>query len=290
MQINKTNYENYFLLYIDKELSASDQAAVESFVLENPEYANELNSLQKTTIRTETVDNQIVYPNKALLYRLPEMEAALSPQFKNKLYKSYTPILQPSFNFKTKASLVSIAAIFMLLIGYQFIQVDNKTLHTTDATIAKTKLLNESSTPNNTMQTLAASDPFKKTNTKHQSTTSQNSFKQTDEAFTIMDNTHSMAANETATLMNKEEAPMVKEAQHNSSTPITENVLEKNDLPVTETLVEEQNPKDAKGYKVVDTDETDRTIYIANFEIDGAAVRGLTRRFNALFKRNKTEK
>ena len=45
-----------------------------------------------------------------------------------------------------------------------------------------------------------------------------------------------------------------------------------------------------KGYKVVDTDETDRTIYIANFEIDGASLRGLTRKFNALFKRNKSEK
>ena len=45
MSINKTNYENYFLLYIDQELSASEQAAVENFVQENPEYANELASL-----------------------------------------------------------------------------------------------------------------------------------------------------------------------------------------------------------------------------------------------------
>ena len=85
MNINKTNYENYFLLYIDKELSALDQAAVKSFVLENPEYANELNSLQKTTIRPEEGDDKIVYPNKALLYRLPEMETTLSANFKNKL-------------------------------------------------------------------------------------------------------------------------------------------------------------------------------------------------------------
>ena len=57
-----------------------------------------------------------------------------------------------------------------------------------------------------------------------------------------------------------------------------------------ELLTEMQNSTEEKGYKVVDTDETDRTIYIANFEIDGASLRGLTRKFNALFKRNKSEK
>ena len=57
-----------------------------------------------------------------------------------------------------------------------------------------------------------------------------------------------------------------------------------------ELLEERTSPKDENGYKIVDTDETDRTIYIANFEIDGASLRGLTRKFNALFKRNKSEK
>jgi hypothetical protein len=60
---------------------------------------------------------------------------------------------------------------------------------------------------------------------------------------------------------------------------------------MTNELLEEMtSPKDENGYKIVDTDETDRTIYIANFEIDGASLRGLTRKFNALFKRNKSEK
>lgn len=290
MQINKTNYENYFLLYIDKELSALDHAAVESFVLENPEYANELNSLQKTTIPPEAVDDKIIYPDKALLYRLPEMEAALSPQFKNKLYKSSTPILRPSFNFKTKASLLSVAALFIVFIGYRFALLNKNTLPDTGYALSKATLLKQTSANKNAIQTLARADHFIKTKTNLQLTVQKNNFKQVNETVAILENTPSMLANETASLMNKESTPMLKEAQQNSSSPITENILEKNDLPATETLVEEPNHKEAKEYKVVDTDETDRTIYIANFEIDGAAVRGLTRRFNALFKRNKSEK
>jgi hypothetical protein len=37
-------------------------------------------------------------------------------------------------------------------------------------------------------------------------------------------------------------------------------------------------------------DENDRTLYIANFEIDGEKLRGISRRINAIFKRNKNEK
>jgi len=43
-------------------------------------------------------------------------------------------------------------------------------------------------------------------------------------------------------------------------------------------------------YKEIDTEEEDRTINIGILEIDGAAFRGITRKFSALLKRNKIEK
>lgn len=46
----------------------------------------------------------------------------------------------------------------------------------------------------------------------------------------------------------------------------------------------------SESYENVNTDNSDRTIYVANFEIDGEKLRGLGRRFNALLKRNKTDK
>jgi hypothetical protein len=44
------------------------------------------------------------------------------------------------------------------------------------------------------------------------------------------------------------------------------------------------------NYKEIDTEEEDRTINIGMLEIDGAAFRGITRKFSALLKRNKIEK
>ncbi|MEN9512813.1 MAG: hypothetical protein RJB16_573, partial [Bacteroidota bacterium] len=36
MELNQDNYENYLLLYIDNELSASEKAAVELLLASNP--------------------------------------------------------------------------------------------------------------------------------------------------------------------------------------------------------------------------------------------------------------
>jgi hypothetical protein len=284
MNINTTNYKNYFLLYIDKELSASDQAAVESFVHENPQYANELISLQKVILSPEIGNDKVIYPNKALLYRLPEMETTLSANFKNKLYRQPPTILQP--NFKMKAALLSVAAMFIVLIGYRWMQADKIIVSKSGSNVAHAVTIPAHSTNESNSKAFATADELitaklidhKSTITKVINLTQP----------TAMNNP--IATNETATIIDHEATLILKEAQQNNSSPIIENILEKNDLPATETFAEEQNHKEAKEFKVIDTNETDRTIYIANFEIDGAAVRGLTRRFNALFKRNKSEK
>ena len=51
-----------------------------------------------------------------------------------------------------------------------------------------------------------------------------------------------------------------------------------------------EEEKASTSYELVDTEDPNRTIMIANFEIDGAAFRGITRRVSALLKRNKSEK
>jgi hypothetical protein len=43
-------------------------------------------------------------------------------------------------------------------------------------------------------------------------------------------------------------------------------------------------------FENINTDNPDRTMYIANMEIDGDKLRGFTRRIGAFIKRNKTEK
>lgn len=64
MNINRHNYETFFLLYVDKELSAADRKAVDMFVQQNPDLQIELTLLQDTVI---TADD-IVLDKKDWLY------------------------------------------------------------------------------------------------------------------------------------------------------------------------------------------------------------------------------
>lgn len=65
MNINRHNYEEFFLLYIDNELSVADRKAVESFVQENEDLKEELNMLQQTVFDADAV----IFDNKNSLLK-----------------------------------------------------------------------------------------------------------------------------------------------------------------------------------------------------------------------------
>src|SRR5688572_21850867 len=61
MQINRHNYEEYFILYMDNELPASERRMVDEFVQLHPDLQEELSLLLQSKF---TPDNSIVYGNK----------------------------------------------------------------------------------------------------------------------------------------------------------------------------------------------------------------------------------
>ena len=56
MNINRNNYEEYFLLYVDNELSAAERNMVEAFVAANADLQEELLMLQQSTARPDAVE------------------------------------------------------------------------------------------------------------------------------------------------------------------------------------------------------------------------------------------
>ena len=65
--ININNHEEYFLLHTDKELSATQEAEVEQFVLQHPQYQEEFLLLQKARLTPEVIE----CPDKHRLYKQP---------------------------------------------------------------------------------------------------------------------------------------------------------------------------------------------------------------------------
>jgi len=65
MNINRNNYEEFFLLYTDNELNAAEKAAVDAFIQQNPDLAIELEALQQTIMPL----TDVYFEGKELLFK-----------------------------------------------------------------------------------------------------------------------------------------------------------------------------------------------------------------------------
>jgi hypothetical protein len=65
MKVDRHNYEDYFLLYVDNELTVEQRKQVELFIKENPDLEEELVMLQQSRLVPET----IVFEEKHLLMK-----------------------------------------------------------------------------------------------------------------------------------------------------------------------------------------------------------------------------
>ncbi|HTG55009.1 MAG TPA: hypothetical protein VL943_01985 [Niabella sp.] len=70
MQINQHNYEEFFLLYVDNELSVQEKEMVEAFVKQNPHLAGELELLKQTVL---DIDESVDFDGKEKLIKRPEL-------------------------------------------------------------------------------------------------------------------------------------------------------------------------------------------------------------------------
>ena len=87
MNLNRNNYEEFFLLYVDNELPDAERKAVESFVHQNPDLEGELLLLQGTKMKPE---NEIFFENKELLLKHEEKDAFINLSNYQELFVLYT--------------------------------------------------------------------------------------------------------------------------------------------------------------------------------------------------------
>ena len=340
MEINQHNYEHYFLMYIDNELSGMERAAVNDFIMQFPNYANKLETLQQLKISPAT----LIYENKFSLYKLSEQDEQciaylenemtneekasfenklsanitlqstvkqwqatfitppttieIDPNFKNSLYKKSAQI-KPLWATVTFKRWASVAAILVVVIGYNQFNTQNKQespsftnnnevktelnkaavierangtdINATKKSIALNKIKKEALLPNIPTNTIAQNENAK---SKSNSLNNKNiDAPNNDIAIALLakEDINTKTIDETITL--------TKEIRPTSISNVIEEA-KNNFEAITPTQVQ---------YSNIDTDEEDRSINIANLEIDGAKCRALSRKITTLFKRNKPE-
>ena len=341
MKINQHNYEHYFLMYIDNELSATERAEVSDFIMQHPNYANKLQELQQIKL---SPDN-IIYENKFSLYKLSEQDEQciaylenemtkeekesfeneistdvylqsnvkqwqatfitppttieIDPNFKNSLYKKSSQIkpLWATTSFKRWAS---VAAILVVVIGFNLFNTQNKqeSPSFSNHNEAKTELNKAAVTETNNV---ADRNPTK-------SAIALNKIKKGAlspiipiRAQAQNENANSnlnSLANKTFTETNDDAAiALVPNAAINTQTMNETAALPMEMFPTTVSNINQEAKNNMEAiitpiqvqYSNIDTDEEERSINIANIEIDGAKFRELSRKITTLFKRTKPE-
>jgi len=278
MELNQDNYENYLLLYIDNELYASEKAAVELLLASNPKLAQTLKALQAVQLKPEFVE----FSDKSSLYRFDEMNASLDPAFKKSLYKSSLKSAKLIDIKKIYWATGSIAAIAMSIFFGVKTLVNQPQLQQPQlmASIAPIK----NNIPNKSVSILK---PIEKTRS-----TSDNQLNNQPQIIAqpnqvIADATLPIIANVT----NNDQPILSKETLNGdqTATMVESSVISVDNTTMNSTIaVEQKIEKEIFGE--INTEDNDRVIYISNIELDGDKFRGITRRLNALFKRNKSEK
>jgi hypothetical protein len=76
--LNEINYEEFFVLYHDNELSDKEKNDVENFVAQHPELKTEFELIGKAKL---TAENEVVYPDKTELYRKEKSGKVISISF-----------------------------------------------------------------------------------------------------------------------------------------------------------------------------------------------------------------
>ena len=230
----------------------------------------------------------------------------LSTSFKNSLKKATASeaIIVKSFGFnQQKFTYAAVAACLMIFFGYQQLTKSSVSDLPVSNSIAvnTTTLVVPNTNSTKTSDEIALSNASPKT--KQEVIIKQQAIKQ-QQAITKLQESNasktqrinvtqqeSIAMTETTpnnSVLDNQAA--IKETPRTYNNPITIDAIP---LPVSSANIDAEPIVDEKGlttYEVIDTEDPNRTIFIANFEIDGNKFRGITRRVSALLKRNKSEK
>jgi hypothetical protein len=296
---------------------AREMEALKATVLssENLQYPFKENLKQQAEISLEgVVEGDLVedWDQNYSKFLKADVEAipGLSTPFKNSLKKATASeaIIVKSFGFnQQKFTYAAVAACLMIFFGYQQLTKSSVSGLPTSNSIATNlnKVLVPNISPITTTKSTGSSETIVSNSNKQASVNSINPVTKTSQLATTNLQASNSNKAQRINVTQQESIAMAETTPNNSvldnqavmkeiprtyNNPITINATP---LAVSSANKDAEPTVDEKGlttYEVIDTEDPNRTIFIANFEIDGNKFRGITRRVSAFLKRNKSEK
>jgi len=232
----------------------------------------------------------------------------LSNPFKNSLKKATTSeaIIVKSFGFnQQKFTYAAVAACLMVFFGYQQLTKSSVSDLQTSNSIATNlnKVLAPNISPITTTKSTGSSETIVSNSNKQARVNSINPDTKTIQLASTKLQVSNSTKTRRSNLLQQESIAMAettpKNGSLNNQTIVTEipskynNQTAINTIQIASTNIDEEptiEEKDLTNYEIIDTEDPNRTIFIANFEIDGNKFRGLKRKVTSLFKNNKSER
>ncbi|OYU56262.1 MAG: hypothetical protein CFE25_03195 [Chitinophagaceae bacterium BSSC1] len=335
MQINRTNYENFFLLYVDGELSTTEMQAVERFALENSDLGSELDALLETKLSSEDslgfIDKEILYrtasnsineinyeeqfllfldnelteseneQTKAFLVAHPELQANFEllqatklPQEiisfgdKSVLYQKEErkPVAMGWWRMAVAAAMIGLMVLVWNLVptGKQVdpLVKSGKTteLPTKDNNIKVNDAESAASMANNVTQDNKIPSSLKNNYTAPMLAATNNTAP-------VVTNNNEVFTNETSTEIASTEQPSNTIVTNNTVPTILENADHANQLGHATSTPDGSNDAAIMHqtvYKELDTDDENKSLYLGNLELNRDKLRGFFRKAGNLFK------
>lgn len=282
MTINRTNYETYFLRYVDGDLSDAEQLMVDGFVAENTNLATELESLLQTKFVPNTT---VVFANKEQLFKKENKE---------------TPVL--FFNWQK----IAVAAAFIGLVIMAWLLLPTK--ESVHPIVINAPIKNKATELMPTKKSIPFNSNKKQpiynyTVQLKKPINNKKSTQKNNRLIVVLDDATIKANDSRLTIKNNENTSPNKELNSAATDAIALQDHSEKTAPANKTLAapEQINKAIANNtnapspiihravYKELDTETDNNSLYVGSIELNKDKVRGLFRKAASLLKRKSDE-
>lgn len=277
-EIGIHNYEEYFFLYTDNELSQEEREVTERFVLQHPQLQAEFMWLQKAKLPVEN----IVFEGKEKLYK---RERRIIPMYVTRLAIAASltgAIVMSWFLFSSRQTQATVAVVKPAVQQQKPVVTltQNHASQVVSATPSQLVVVKK----NGQKQTFKTVSSNEKTNRLQQSNDDNNEIavdnKMADETTTPTNAAVTPEATQTA----MQKAPVAVANKTAETLKPLEEIADEDTHPQTAVLVSaDDNITKPAVYKKLNTDDDSHTLYVASLQLNKAKVNGILKTASRLF-------